>query len=163
MKNLAEIHLERNIHRPGDGRAYLVFEEDETKNERRIEFELPSDVIRMIDRHLASRCPELCPRGTCWLFPKRDGASAIDPNVLSVRITKTIRRATGLDVNAHLFRHLAVMVWLEANPGGYEAARRLLGHAELSHTINLYSCFEGRSAALAFSRLIAEKKKGARR
>jgi integrase len=158
--NLAEIHLERNIHRPGDGRAYLVFEEDETKNARRIEFELPPELCRMIDRHLASRCPELCPHGTAWLFPRRDGAAAVDPSVLSERISKTIRRSTGLDVNAHLFRHLAVMIWLDANPGSYEAARRLLGHAELSHTLNLYSGFEASSAARAFSDLVAAKKAG---
>ncbi len=79
---------------------------------------------------------------------------------MSTRITKTIRRVTGLEINAHLFRHLAVMLWLDANPGSYEAARRLLGHAELSHTLN-HSGFEGRAATLAFSELIATKK-GAR-
>lgn len=55
VKNLAGIHLERNLHRPGDGRVFLVFENDEVKNERHAEFELPSDVSRMIDKHLATR------------------------------------------------------------------------------------------------------------
>ena len=32
------------------------------------------------------------------------------------------------------------------NPGGYEVARRLLGHSELSHTINMYSGMETRTA-----------------
>ena len=158
VKNLSEIHLERNLQRPGDGRVFLVFEEEEVKNERRIEFELPRDLVRMIDSHLGSRAPELCPRGSPWLFPRRDGRGPISGNYLSNRITLAIRRATGLEVNAHLFRHLAVRIWLDANPGSYEAARRLLGHSALSHTLNLYSGFEGRSAMRAFSDLIADRK-----
>jgi integrase len=158
VKNLAEIHLERNLNRPGDGRVFLVFEDDEVKNHRHVEFELPPDVRRMIERHLSSRAPELCPSGTPWLFPRRDGCGPIDPNQLSSRLAKRIHRETGLEVNAHLFRHLAVMIWLDANPGSYEAARRLLGHAKLSHTLNLYSGMEARTATQAFARVVAEKK-----
>lgn len=158
VKNLAGIHLERDIQRPGDGRAYLVLVEDDVKNERPIEFELPKDVIRMIDRHLATRSILLCPRGTPWLFPRRDGVGPVLPNQLSSRIYKRVRLVTGLEVNGHLFRHLAVMNWLDANPGGYEVARRLLGHSEVSHTINLYSGLEVKSATRAFADLMDAKK-----
>lgn len=154
VKNLAGMHLEQNIHRPGDGRAYLVLVEDETKNGRPIEFELPTDVIRMIDRHLAERSPKLCPAGTTWLFPRRDGAGSISPGQLSARIKKRVSNEVGLEFNAHLFRHLAVMNWLDANPGGYEVARRLLGHSEVSHTINMYSGLEVKSATRAFAYLM---------
>ncbi len=158
MKNLADIHLERHLHRPGDGRAYLVLEDGETKNERPVEFEIPRDVLRMIDVYLKSRCPELCPAGTPWLFPRRDGQHSVDSGVLSTRVSKRIRKETGLEMNAHLFRHFAVMNWLDANPGGYEVARRLLGHSEVSHTINMYSGLEARSATRAFADLIDAKK-----
>lgn len=158
VKNLAEIHLERNLHSPGDGRVYLVFEEDEVKNQRHVEFELPLDICRMIDRHLASRVPKLCPAGTPWLFPRRDGRGPVDSNQLSARLTRRIRGETGLEMNAHLFRHLAVMVWLDTNPGSYEVARRLLGHSELSHTLNMYSGLEARAATKAFARVIEQKK-----
>ena len=159
-KNLAGLHLERHLQRPGDGRVYLVLDDQETKNERPVEFELPQDVVRLIKLHLATRCPELCPSGTPWLFPRRDGSGPIDPNPLSSRLKKRIRKETGLEVNAHLFRHFAVMTWLDANPGGYEVARRLLGHSELSHTINMYSGLEARPATRAFADLIAAKKGG---
>jgi len=158
IKNLAGIHLEQHIQRPGDGRAYLVLTEDDLKNERPLEFELPQEVIRMIDRHLASRCPHMCPAGTPWLFPRRDGAVSVEPGQLSTRIKKRVSKTTGLEVNAHLFRHFAVMNWLNANPGGYEVARRLLGHSEVSHTINMYSGVEVKSATRAFADLIAAKK-----
>jgi hypothetical protein len=77
----------------------------------------------MIDRHLASRTPILCPAGTPWLFPRRDGLGPVGSNQLSYRLTRRVRRETGLAVHTHLFRHLAVMVWLEANPGSYVSCR----------------------------------------
>lgn len=158
VKNLSEIHLEKSIQRPGDGRVFLVFSEEEVKNSQHIEHELPPDVAAMLDRHLKSRCPELCPPGSPWLFPRRHGLAPMTPGELSGRIGKTILRETGLVMNGHLFRHFAVMIWLDAKPGAYEAARRLLGHSSVSHTINLYSGLEGRSAIAAFSELIATKK-----
>jgi integrase len=161
VKNLAGIHLERSLQRPGDGRVYLVVVEDEAKTGRPIEFELPKDLVRLIDRHLASRSPHMCPAGTLWLFPQRDGNKSICPNQLSARIFKRVRKETGFEVNAHLFRHLAVMNWLDANPGGYEVARRLLGHSDVSRTISLYSGLEVKSATRAFADLI-ETKKGPR-
>lgn len=163
VKNLAQIHVEQNLHRPGDGRTFLVLTQDEVKNERPLEFELPRDLARMIDRHLATRSPELCPKGTPWLFPRRDGRVAISAGALAARVSKRIRKETGLEMNAHLFRHFAVMNWLDAYPGGYEGARRLLGHSEVSNTIQMYSGLEVRTATKTFADLIEKKKKGPRR
>lgn len=159
IKNLAGIHLDHNFHRPGDGRAYLVFLEDETKTGRPIEFELPPDTVKMMDQYLARRSPKICPPGTRWLFSRRDGTGPTGPSELAGRITRRIRRETGLEMNAHLFRHFAVMLWLDANPGSYEAARRLLGHSEVSHTINMYAGLESRASIRAFSDLVTKKQK----
>jgi len=63
-------------------------------------------------------------------------------------------------MNAHLFRHLAAMLWLDANPGGYEAARRLLGHSSVSKTINVYSGLETHSVFEAFGNVLKTKKVG---
>jgi integrase len=162
VKNLAEIHLENTLQRPGDGRVFLVLQEEEVKNDRTLEFELPRDLVRMIDRHLATRVPERCKAGNPWLFPRRDRIGSIEGSVLAARIAKRIRKLTGLEMNAHLFRHFAVMNWLDANPGGYEVARRLLGHSEVSHTINMYSGLEVTAATKSFADLM-ESKKGRRK
>ena len=143
-KSLAELELGRHIQRPGDGKVYLVREEADTKIGRPIEFELPRDGVRLLDAHLKTRVPHMCPPGTPYLFPQRSGARPVDPSCLATRIAKRVRRETGFEMNAHLFRHFAVMLWLDANPGGYEVAQRLLGHSELSHTINIYSGLEVR-------------------
>ena len=160
--NIAGIHIEHNLQRPGDGRVFLNFSEDEIKNHRPMEFEVPPDVRRMLDRHLANRSPLLCPPGTPWLFPRRDGTGHVDRNSLSTRLTKRILKETGIIMNPHLFRHLAAMLWLDANPGGYEAARRLLGHSSVSNTINVYSGLETHSVFEAFVDVLKTKKGGKR-
>ncbi|MCF1711069.1 site-specific integrase [Tabrizicola sp. J26] len=157
--NISAIDIDRHLQRPGDGRLFLVLEEGEVKNRQPIEFEVPPDLRRMIDQHLANRSPLLCPPGTRWLFPRRDGTGPVDTSTLSTRLKKRILDETGIVMNAHLFRHLAAMVWLDANPGGYEAARRLLGHAATSHTISVYSGLEARSAVEAFGQVLDQKRR----
>jgi len=155
-KNMGQIHLEHNLQRPGDGRTFLVFEEDQVKNEQRIEFELPKSVVKLLDRHLGSRTPQLCPPGTPWLFPRRDGKTSAHLSLFSARIKARLLKELGLTVNVHLFRHIAALIWLEAHPGHYEALRRLLGHKELSQTINAYSGFEAGTATRMFATAIEQ-------
>lgn len=156
--NIAGIHIDRHIQRPGDGRAFLVFAEDEVKNGRPMEFELPPDVRRMLDKHLAHRSPMLCPAGTPWLFPRRDGTGSVDPSTLSTRLKERIRKETGIAANAHLFRHLAAMLYLEDNPGAYEAVRRLVGHSAVSNTISLYTGLETRAVFDVYGDVLTARK-----
>ena len=60
----------------------------------------------------------------------------------------------------HLFRHLACMIWLKANPGQYEVARRLLGHSSLSQTINAYAGFEAATATGLFADVVEAARRG---
>lgn len=158
-KNLFAIHLDHNLHRPSDGRVFLVFEEDEVKNARRIEFELPGHVAGMIDRHLQTRSPRLCPAGTPWLFPRRNGSGPASANYFCTKVKQRIQKEIGLTINMHLFRHIAAQIWLHSNPGQYEVVKRLLGHSALSQTLNVYAGFEAGTSA----RLFAEVIKAARR
>ena len=154
-KNLAGIHIGRNLQRFGDGRVFLVFEPEEVKNHQRIEFELPPALVKMIDDHLGKRSPILCPEGTPWLFPKRDGSKEMDRTQLSGRIKKRIQKEIGATVNAHLFRHLAAKVFLDANPGAYEVVRQLLGHSSLSKTLAAYAGFEAGTATRLFADVLS--------
>ena len=159
-QNLATIQRDKNLQHPGDGRVFLVFEPDEVKNSKRIEFELPAQVVDMINRHLTTRAPHLCPSVTPWLFPRRDGQAPISLSQLSDKVKQRIRKETGLTINMHLFRHLAAMLWLEAHPGSYEVARRLLGHSTTSQTINAYAGFEAGTATRLFADVVATARRG---
>jgi len=158
-KNLVTLDLGQHLHRPGDGRVFLRFEDAEVKNGQSIEFELPGEVAIMIDRHVAKRSPTLCPPGTPWLFPRRDGTGPMDLSTMGSRLTKRLRAEIGIDMNLHLFRHFGAMLYLEAHPGQYEVVRRLLGHKELSQTLNAYVGFEAGTA----TRLFADTVMAARR
>lgn len=158
--NIAATHIDHNLQRPGDGRVFLTFSEEEVKNDNPMEFEIPPDVRRMLDKHLGNRSPLLCPQGTPWLFPRPDGTGPVDTSTLSTRLSQRVLKETGIAMNAHLFRHLAVMLWLEANPGSYEAARRLLGHSSASKTISVYSGLETLSVFEALGNIF-ETKRGA--
>ena len=155
-KNLVEIHLDRNLHRSGDGSVYLIFEEGETKTRRMIEFLLPEDVACMIDRHVATRSPKLCPSGTRWLFPKRDGSAPMPPAQMSTRISTRIRREIGIDFNTHLHRHLAAKILLADRPGSYEVVRRLLGHSSTSSTLSAYVGFEAGTSTKLYADVLAK-------
>lgn len=158
VKNLASIHLERNLQRPRDGRTFLVFAPGEVKNRHPIELQLPKRVAALIDKHLATRSPWLCTPESPLLFPARQSNGSMDPNTLSRSIFRLIRKTVGLEVNAHLFRHLAAMLYLQARPGEYEAVRRLLGHTQLSRTLNFYAGFEADTATRLFADIIDEER-----
>ena len=108
----------------------------------------------MIDDHVRRFRPLLAPQGSTHLFPRRSSPGPIAPGHLCKKVAKVIRREIGIEINLHLFRHLAASIWLEANPGAYEALRRLLGHSELSSTLNAYAGFEAGTATRLFAELI---------
>jgi integrase len=57
-------------------------------------------------------------------------------------------------MNAHLFRHLAGMLFLERQPGEYETVRRLLGHKKLETTMGYYARFDSKAAAKRYDDVV---------
>lgn len=160
IKNLSALEIERHLHRPQKGTVYLVLPANEVKNDRPLEFELPRHLLAMIDAHLGQRAPALCDPCNPYLFPAARKVGPVAANELSERIKRRVRQEIGIEMNAHLFRHLAVMIYLEANPGGYEVARQMLGHSSVSRTINVYSGLETISATRAFASIVDKMREG---
>lgn len=160
ISNVASIEIERHLQRPMNDTAYLVLPAHEVKNNTPMEFELPAFLVAMIDAHLATRSPELCNADCPYLFPAAMTPGPVKSNSLSERLKKRILNEVGVAMNAHLFRHFAVSLLLDANPGAYEAARQLLGHSAYSHTLSVYSGLEAASATKAFANLVDELKDG---
>jgi integrase len=78
----------------------------------------------------------------------------MDLSTMGSRLTKRLRAEIGIDMNLHLFRHFGAMLYLEAHPGQYEVVRRLLGHRELSQTLNAYVGFEAGTATRLFAETV---------
>lgn len=161
VSNLSKLEIERHLHRPGKGRMFLVIPAHEVKNRRPLEFELPPHLVAMINAHLAERAPTLCAPDCPYLFTSTRNDGPVMGNGLSERIKKRVLHEIGVKMNAHLFRHLAVMIYLDANPGGYEVARQMLGHSSVSRTISVYSGLETISATQAFAAVVNDLRGGA--
>lgn len=149
VSNLASLDLQRHFTWRGQGnprRATLTIPGAETKNDVAIECDLPRETSRLIwsyvtsYRHLVSAAPG------DWLFPNRSGTGQRRPGALSNHIFRTIHRETGLTVNAHLFRHLAGMLYLMRRPGHYETVRQILGHRSVNTTTAFYTGLESKWA-----------------
>jgi integrase len=161
IKNLAGLNLERHItrFRPG-GKVHLVIPADEVKNKAPLEFELPADVAAILDRYLEVYRPRLVDGPNPWLFPARSGGSK-PPGAFGVQLSKAIKQATGLIVNAHLFRHLAAQLILAANPGAYELVRLLLGHKSAVTTTTYYCGSEQKAAFNYYDSIVDRYRKSA--
>ncbi|MGQ3488083.1 tyrosine-type recombinase/integrase [Roseovarius pacificus] len=160
VSNLSTLEIERHLQRPGKGKMFLAIPASEVKNHRPLEFELPAHLVAMIDAHLCDRAPTLCAPRNPYLFPatRKDGPVATD--TLAERIKRRVRDEIGIEMNVHLFRHLAVMMYLDVNPGGYEVARQMLGHSSVSRTISVYSGLETISATRSFASLVDKMREG---
>lgn len=157
-KNLAEVHIERDLLRHGPGHVVLNLQAHQTKTGRAISFVLPDHLVGWIDTHLRDRAGVLCPPGVGWLFPRRDGSASMVPSSLGTIISKVIRMHTGLKVHPHLYRHLSAKLMLKANPGHYELVRRILGHAETSTTWETYVGLEGEDATRMLSEIVLQNR-----
>ena len=132
---------------------HLVIPAGEVKNKNPLEFELPPDVIRLLELYVQKFRPLLVTDSSSYLFPARQGG-AKTPAQLAEQIKRAIKLGTGLTVNAHLFRHICAYLFLKAHPGEYETVRLLLGHSSLAVTVRAYCGLERDDAVRRYDRLI---------
>jgi len=155
-KNLAALTLDRHFVRSRPGLSavvHLVIPAGEVKNKNPLEFELPPDVVRLLDLYVERFRPPLMTDNSAFLFPARQGG-AKTPAQIAEQIQRAIRIGTGLAHNLHLFRHLAAFLYLKAHPGDYETVRLLLGHKDLATTVRSYCGFERSDAIRRYDKLI---------
>jgi len=155
-KNLAGLRLDRHLVRSRSGPGavmHLVIPPGEVKNKNPLEFELPTDILRLLELYLEKFRPLLVTDGSSYLFPARQGG-AKTPAQLADQIKRSIKKGTGLTVNAHLFRHVCAFLYLKAHPGDYETVRLLLGHTSLATTVRAYCGLERSDAVRRYDSLI---------
>ena len=154
LGNLCALDLEQNLVRPGRGKQlHLAIEAMDVKNRQALEYPLPSQSIELLERYLREFRPHLAAPGCTALFPGRWGGSK-GTNTLGVQISQRIRSYTGLKMHPHLFRHVTAKIYLDANPGGYEVVRRVLGHRSIDTTTAFYTGQETAAAIRHFDHTI---------
>jgi integrase len=153
-KNLASLRLARHVvqTRPG-GVRHIVIPAEEVKNRRPLVNEVSNALGQVMDVYLARCRPLLAGDPQGFLFPTRRGG-AKTPGTLADQIKRTLRQETGIDLNAHAYRHLAAFLFLREHPGEYETVRLLLGHKDLSTTVGAYCGLEQADALRRYDALI---------
>ncbi len=145
LKNLGEINIERHLVWSYRGVVQLTIPGDEVKNVADIEALVPPQAVHLLDTYIRDYRPLLIDGPSSALFPGKAGASKT-LQTLRLQIVKAVERHCGLQVNPHLFRHIAAKLYLDANPGAYGVVRLLLGHKSIETTIKFYCGMETASA-----------------
>ena len=149
------VHLLRS--RRQGGVWHLVIPAEETKNTRALEFALPSYVVALLRQYLERYRPHIAPLDSDYLFATPSGGHLATDN-LGPRISRFVRQRTGLEVNPHLFRHLAAKFVLEDTPGGYGIAQDVLGHKNPKTTRNFYAGTETAASLRHFEKIVLRKR-----
>jgi integrase len=144
VKNLASLTLDRHLVRARAGAEaslHLVIPAAEVKNGVALEFALPREVRELLDLYIRRFRLLLVTQPSNFLFPARQGGPKT-PAQLAAQMQRALKQETGLDLNAHAFRHLCAMLFLKQHPGEYETVRLLLGHKSLTTTVRSYCGLE---------------------
>ncbi len=155
--NLATLDIERHFKWHGQGNVQtlsLAIPASEVKNGQSIEADLSKDTTRLIRTYLKCYRPQVSDDPGDWAFPGRYGGPR---SHLAEEISKVIYRETGLVMNAHLFRHLAGMLYLQHRPGAYETVRRMLGHRKLDTTTSFYTGLESKWAIRHYDEVVLSR------
>jgi integrase len=156
--NLAAIRLDENLIKPGGPQTpyWLVFPHYDVKNRVDLSFPLDAYLTDIIDEYVHEFRPALvCGSNDAWLFPSKTGGSK-DAHLFGIQITERIKKATGLRITIHQFRHAAAAIYLKHRPGEYETVRRLLGHRRIQTTINFYCGLETMHATQLFGQIVRQ-------
>ena len=156
IRTLVSLNADEHIIRSRSGpRAvvHLVIPAANVKNRVPLEFMLPSRVVELFDLYWERFRPRLVTAPGSWLFPGRSGYKERDG--MRIQISETIRKATGLRMHPHLFRHLAAFLILRRNPGEFETVRVLLGHRSIATTIRFYCAMEQAAAFARFDEVVS--------
>lgn len=152
--NLAKLDIDRHLIRVGR-KLHIVIPASEVKNNVDLEFELTDESARLIDLYLTAY--RKAPAENRALFPGEAG-HAKSVGSLRSQIKKIVHHYTGLEVNPHLFRHIAAQAFLTERPGEYEVVRRILAHKSMATTTSHYTGLETRQAGLHYARTIEARR-----
>ena len=150
LKNLAALNIERNFHlafSTDEKTLVLSLSAAETKNNVDLALPIPAWLVALFEIYKERYHPVLARNAPSpWLFPGRWAGLPMTESGVSKALPAFVKRELGLDVNTHLFRHLAGLVYLKHRPGDYETVRRLLGHKNIQTTTNFYVGLETEEA-----------------
>ena len=143
------------VQRGRQRRWHVVIPPQDSKTGAPLESLLPETSAAMMELFWTKYRPLIRKEGGDILFVTRSYDHR-SPVSFAVQIKKFIATEIGLEVNVHLFRHLATKLYLEKHPHDLETVRRLLGHTSLATTLRAYAELQSASAFERWDAVLAE-------
>ncbi len=163
VKNLAGLDLDKHLipARSGTHAYYSIrIEGIEVKNGEPIEVKLNARSSKLLHRYIMQFRPQVSQAGGRALFPRSSDGKPRAPSNFGGELTQRVYRETGLNVNPHLFRHIAAKLYLEERPGDFETVRRLLKHKRLQTTMDFYASLSNQWAHDHYDEVVLSKIRG---
>jgi integrase len=148
LQNLAALAFGTHLFMREGARAISTLElpAHEVKNGREHAFDIPPAVAKMLIDYRDRFAPQIIGRRPKRLFVNADGTPKKQAAVAGL-IMNYLRRRAGIMLTPHQFRHLSAKVILDADPGGFETAKQVLGHKSIKTTVGAYAGIDSRRAA----------------
>ena len=146
MTNLQHLRLGEDLLPGPRGSLTIALAAVRTKNRQVFEAELPKESARLLNTYLKRYQPLLAQKPCPWLFPNEAGTGPMTDAMLRTQIVRLARLRAGVVLHPHLFRHIAVKLILDANPGAYGQAQQALGHQSVRTTETFYASADSRRA-----------------
>ena len=155
MQNLSNLTFDTHLFvRAGAGAiSTLELSAGEVKNNTELAFDVPLHLAKMLLEYRERIAPKIIGHRPERLFVNADGTPKSERTVAWLISTYSKRRI-GVVLTPHQFRHLSAKVLLDAQPGGFESVRQLLGHKRSDTTVNAYAGIDSRRAGRHHQRLI---------
>ena len=154
MRSLASLNIDEDFQWIGKGKKesiYVHIPPEKTKNREPLEADLGPTLTKMIARYLQFFRGRLASDPGPWLFPKWTGGHR-DPGNLGEDLKYVIYKETGIEMHAHLFRHLALELIGRISPQNMEHGRLLLGHRRSETTRRVYALRKGKHATAHYQK-----------
>lgn len=162
MRNVVALDFEKHVQliNTDEGQRWrILIPEHEVKNKIELSAVLPVKSTELLELWRHTYRPILAKPGVSKVFIGEKG-NPIGEGPLSKFFSKMVMRELGLEVHPHLMRHLAAKLILKAHPGAYELVRQLLGHKNISTTINSYCTADVEAAFALFDDIVNNIRSG---
>ena len=125
------------------------------KNRTDLAFDIPPALAKMLIEYRDRFAPKIIGHRPTHVFVNVDGKLKTRWAVASL-VTTALQKRGGIVLTAHQFRHLSAKVMLDADPGGFETVKQLLGHTSLKTTVGAYAGIDSRRAARRHHHLVEQ-------
>jgi integrase len=157
LQNLTALAFDTHLFVREGARAIstLALPAAEVKNRTELAYDIPTDVARILIEYRDRFAPKILGHRPTRLFVNVDGAPKSQATVAWL-IATCLKKRIGIVLTPHQFRHLSAKVMLDAEPGGYETVKQLLGHKSLRTTVGAYAGIDSRRAARRHQHLVEQ-------